>query len=111
MIGPASQLGQRMLREKLRRHGFACNLPGGCLGAVLAKLERTRISRLCPGPAHAHETIGLVLLEQDLAAKNGDLLLRQNTRHGFERSPAARWRIVVVDLCSSAHAASFHNRP
>src|SRR4051812_25442176 len=100
-----------MLRKELRCRGLAGNLPGGRLGTVLAELEWTWLGRLGPGAAHAHESVGLILLEQDLAAENGDLFLREDTGNGFERAPAACRRIIVLDLCLLPHGISFNRKP
>src|SRR5215475_2883653 len=100
-----------MLREKLRCDGLARHFPGSRLGAVLAKLERMRVCGLGPGAAHTHESAGLILLEQNFAAEDGDLLLCQDVNDGAERSPAAGRSIIFFDLCFLPHGGPLAGSP
>src|SRR5689334_8858794 len=91
VVGPIAELGHGVLGEELRDCLLGGDLPSGSLGAVLAELERMWFSRLCPGAAHAHEAIGLVLFPEDLAAEQQHLFLGENTADGPDRAPAASW--------------------
>lgn len=103
VIRPVPQLGECMLREELRRDGFACYFPGGRFGTILAELEQMRACRLGPGATHAHEPAGLVLLQQDLTTEDRDLFLGENVHYGIERAPATSRRIIGFDFCFLPH--------
>ena len=69
------------------------------LRAVFAELERMRLRGLGPGATDTHESVKLVLPEQDFAAEDRDFLLGQNMHDGIERPPAASRSFISFDLC------------
>src|SRR4051812_26032509 len=87
MIIPILQIGDDMLGEEVWRGALMGNLPGRCLGAVLAKFEHARIGGLCPGTADAHETVGLVLLEQDTRPGERHAVAGEALDHRTEPQP------------------------
>src|SRR6266576_2029908 len=62
---PIFQICDGVFGKKFRRDALVRYLPGRGLGTVLAKFKNAGISRLGPGTADAHETVSLVLLEQN----------------------------------------------
>src|SRR3569833_3532383 len=105
MVRPGSQFAERMLGKECRGYGFTRYFPSGRFCTILAKLEHMRLGRLRPRAADAHETVMLVLFEQNFAAKNGDFLLREDLRNGVERAPSTSRRIVPLNLGFRSHGA------
>ena len=88
------QFADGMGRKELARHAALGQLEGDGLGAILAELERARMSRIGPGAAGAVEAVRLVHRQQRLGAFQRDALLAQRSRGGLQRAPAAGGRIV-----------------
>jgi len=99
VVGPALELGERVIGEKLRRTALIGDLPRRSLGAVLAELEGSGTIELGVGAADASKAVRLVLLPecQRTLERNG---LADQFRFGRETNgtPAAPWGWEDLDL-------------
>src|SRR5215217_5275614 len=112
VIAPRSQFSERMLGKELWRVTRIRQFPSRSLGAVLAILERMRLSGLGPCATDARKAVRLVLLQQHQIAADQAPLLRQNAFNRFDRAPAARrasigldLRLVALAACMAHHSA------
>lgn len=98
VVIPFFEVGHRVLREEFRGDALAGDFPRRRLCSVLAELKKAGIRRLGPGAADAHETIGLVLLEQNARATKRYVVPPQALYERLDRSPASGCSLVRLDL-------------
>jgi hypothetical protein len=62
MIEPIFEVREGMSIEECAIGATMRNLPSRCLCAILTKLKRMRLGRLCPGATNAHVSFRLILM-------------------------------------------------
>src|SRR5262249_8577840 len=69
-------------------------LPGDCLGAFFAEVERTGVARIWPCAAGAVKPIRLVHRQQRSRSSDLDALLAQRSGSGVQRPPTASRSVI-----------------
>src|SRR6516165_6680672 len=69
-------------------------LPGDCLGAIFAEVERTGVPRVWPCAAGAVKTIRLVDRQQCSGASDLDALLAQRSGSSVQGAPATGGSVI-----------------
>src|SRR5271156_6999517 len=98
-----------MLREKLRSRALGSELPGECLGSVLAYDDRVGVLRLRVRPCAtgAFEPARLVHVIESSGALEQDLLFQQHLAGRYRRAPSTAGFAIWLDPRFAAHRSTF----
>src|SRR5215467_398671 len=81
-------------RKELARHPVLGQLPGDCLGAIFAEVERTGVAWIWPCATGAVKTIRLVHRQQRSRSSDLDALLAQRSGGGVQGAPATGGSVI-----------------
>src|SRR5277367_2579586 len=112
VVGLAAEFGYRMLREKLRSRALGSELPGECLGSVLAYDDRVGVLRLRirPCATGTFDSARLVHAIESGRALEQDLLFQQYLAGRQHRAPSAAGLAIWLDTRFPAHSSTSPNR-